>query len=679
MTVLVLLLLAATVPGSATGGGTAYAAAADPGTGTAPGGVTREADPGESFAVDKEVHTPAVPPRPDVVLLVDGTNSMDPTITQLRETLTVVTDRVRQEQPDSRFAVISYGDGEVDGDRTFEVHTALTHDLTAVQDGVNAIVADRGGFSPGPAEDWINALWQIGTGAGGATEFREGASPIIVLIGDASSNDPSMGHTLAATVTLLQNIGARTVAVDIDTPIGDGLNGDGTHPDWGDPGEWHPPGQADTLVAATDGALIEGIDAEQVSDAIVEGLTNLPSTVTHQILRCDPALTVTLTPDARQVTSGATAAFAETVTVAADAPQGATLTCVVQFLLNGSAPHGIPPELLDPDADPPPPPADDAAVDPDYRQTVTVTVNDLGAPVVTIDDRTAQAADEDGAVIEFTATAVDAVDGELPVECVPPSGSLFPVGSTEVVCTATDSAGNTGTGTATFTVLPVPPDPPPPPSADVSVSAAVEPVPGYTTLPVTVEFTLANAGPDRAEGVVLHTAWPRRPDASDRTVDAQSACTAADPCAIEPGERLTVTQSATYGLPLSGELRATANVATADPSAANNTTTARIDIVQPELTITPEVGTPGSVVIVRGENFPPDTLVELSWDPGITPARVPLRAGADGTFETQLPVLRKDRLGPRVLRAETAEFAPFEEDFLVVQRTLRPPDFVGRG
>lgn len=42
-------------------------------------------------------------------------------------------------------------------------------------------------------------------------------------------------------------------------------------------------------------------------------------------------------------------------------------------------------------------------------------------------------------------------------------------------------------------------------------------------------------------------------------------------------------------------------------------------------------------------------------------------------------MLRKDRLGPRVLRAETAEFAPFEEDFLVVQRTLRPPDFVGRG
>ncbi|WP_432742688.1 HYR domain-containing protein [Streptomyces sp. JH002] len=677
----VLILLAASISGSAAGGA-AYAAAVDPGPGTAPGGVTREADPGETIEADKEIRTPVVPPRPDVVLLVDGTGSMQPTIDRLRETLTVVTDRVRQEQPDSRFAVISFGDDndETDGSRTFEVHTPLTYDLTAVQDGVDDIEADRGGWSGGPAEDWINALWQIGTGAGGATEFRDGASPIVVLIGDASSHDPSMGHHLSDVITLLRNIGARTVAVDIDTPDGDGLNGDGTHPDWGtDPP--HPPGQADALVAATDGQLIEGIDANRVSEAIVQGLTNLSTTVTHQSLVCDPALTVVLTPEARTVTSGASAAFAETITVAGGAPQGATLTCVVQFLLNGRAPNGIPPELLDPDAPPPAAPEDDEETDPDYRQTITITVNDLGAPVVTIDDRTVRATEEDGVRIEYTATAEDAVDGALPVECEPPSGAVFPVGTTEVVCTATDSAGNTGTGTATFTVLPVlpdPPAPPPPPSADVAVTAAVDPVPGSTGLPVTTEFTLTNAGPDTAEGLVLATAWPRRPDPADRTVEIQSACTVAAPCTVAPGERMTVTQTATYGLPLSGELRATVSGTTADPAGADNATTARIDIVQPELTVTPEVGTPGSVAIVRGENFPPGTDVALSWEPGITAAQAPVRAAADGTFETQVLVLRKDQLGARVLRAETAEFEPFEEDFLVVQRTLRPPDFIGR-
>jgi hypothetical protein len=39
-------------------------------------------------------------------------------------------------------------------------------------------------------------------------------------------------------------------------------------------------------------------------------------------------------------------------------------------------------------------------------------------------------------------TANDNVDGPLPVVCVPPSGSKFPVGGNTVACTATDAAGN---------------------------------------------------------------------------------------------------------------------------------------------------------------------------------------------------------------------------------------------
>lgn len=39
-------------------------------------------------------------------------------------------------------------------------------------------------------------------------------------------------------------------------------------------------------------------------------------------------------------------------------------------------------------------------------------------------------------------TATDTVDASVPVDCVPPSGSEFPVGTTTVTCTATDDAGN---------------------------------------------------------------------------------------------------------------------------------------------------------------------------------------------------------------------------------------------
>jgi len=55
-------------------------------------------------------------------------------------------------------------------------------------------------------------------------------------------------------------------------------------------------------------------------------------------------------------------------------------------------------------------------------------------------------------VVEFIAKAVDDVDGILPVVCDPPSGSVFPVGRTEVVCRATDSSGNRGSSYIMVTV-----------------------------------------------------------------------------------------------------------------------------------------------------------------------------------------------------------------------------------
>ncbi len=60
-------------------------------------------------------------------------------------------------------------------------------------------------------------------------------------------------------------------------------------------------------------------------------------------------------------------------------------------------------------------------------------------------DQTVEATGPDGAIVTFTVpTATDNLDGSVPVTCVPASGSTFPVGTTTVDCTATDSAGNVG-------------------------------------------------------------------------------------------------------------------------------------------------------------------------------------------------------------------------------------------
>ena len=69
-------------------------------------------------------------------------------------------------------------------------------------------------------------------------------------------------------------------------------------------------------------------------------------------------------------------------------------------------------------------------------------------------DITKTATSSSGTTVSYQQpTATDAVDGDLPVECSPASGSTFPPGTTTVSCSATDRAGNKAEGTFEVTVL----------------------------------------------------------------------------------------------------------------------------------------------------------------------------------------------------------------------------------
>lgn len=669
---LVLLLLAAGLaPASGVSGVASAVPVPEPWV--TPATLEETLDPGGSTGVDKQVRTPAIPPRPDVVLLVDGTASMKTPIESVQRNLPKITGKILAEQPDSRFAVATFGDQEGDVDAGFKVLTELTDDLKKVEEGVGELGIDLGGKSRGPSEDWINGLWQIADGAGGKTVFRDGASPVVVLVSDASSHSPSNGHTIDDTIFALQDKGVRVIGVDVESTIGDGLNGNG---DAGNPNyvEDPPttPGQATRIIEATGGQLLESIEENQVADAIIDGFDNLPTSVGYRLDACDPHLTVALDPPTRQLTSGETAHFAETVDVSEDAPQGATLTCTVQFLLGTQVPGT---DTIGPAAVP----------DPDFQQQISIAVNDIDVPVVTVDDRTARAPDDDGARIEYTATATDPQDGALPVTCTPPSGSLFPVGTTTVTCSATDSAGNTGADTARFEVMEpvVPPDPPtppppPPPASDIAVRADVSPDRTYVGRPATARFTITNAGPDTATGVVLGTVWPRTGESKDRSLSGPSRCTAARPCTIAAGGRIEVTQTATYRAAVTGDVRATVRGTLPDGRAANNRDVDRLRVLKPSLTVTPQVAKPGQPVLARGKDFPPGETVRFTWNIGITADRSGVRVGRDGTFEVQVLVLRKDTLGPRVLRAEARDLPRLRKPVLVVQHNLQPPDFAGR-
>jgi RHS repeat-associated protein len=78
----------------------------------------------------------------------------------------------------------------------------------------------------------------------------------------------------------------------------------------------------------------------------------------------------------------------------------------------------------------------------------TVQVMDTTAPVLQLPDTiTVDAPDSLGAVVEYEASADDAVDGPRAVVCVPESGGRFSVGTTIVTCASGDSLGNASSGT----------------------------------------------------------------------------------------------------------------------------------------------------------------------------------------------------------------------------------------
>jgi len=88
------------------------------------------------------------------------------------------------------------------------------------------------------------------------------------------------------------------------------------------------------------------------------------------------------------------------------------------------------------------------------QNTFTVEVQDVTKPIVTVPaDPTVEATGPNGATVTYDAvTANDDVDGNLDVTCSKASGTVFPLGTTKLTCTATDAAGNTGDSFFTVTV-----------------------------------------------------------------------------------------------------------------------------------------------------------------------------------------------------------------------------------
>ena len=200
------------------------------------------------------------------------------------------------------------------------------------------------------------------------------------------------------------------------------------------------------------------------------------------------ALTATLTSSAGPVANkmiafrinGIDAGFAAT-----DATGMATVPVVVPALAEGSYPEAIDAAFA----------GDDTLSAALGAATLTVLRTNT-APVLTVPGAlTAEATSPLGAVVTFTATAIDAEDGQLTPVCVPASGSTFVLGTTGVTCTATDSDGA---------------------SASIPFSVTVrDTTPPVVTAPPPVTVPATEAGGARAAQSALLSAFLNRGSAID--------------------------------------------------------------------------------------------------------------------------------------------------------------------
>ncbi|MFE9751343.1 HYR domain-containing protein [Saccharothrix saharensis] len=119
-----------------------------------------------------------------------------------------------------------------------------------------------------------------------------------------------------------------------------------------------------------------------------------------------------------------------------------------------------------------------------------------------------------------------------------------------------------------------------------------------------------------------------------------------------------------------------------DDDAADNTAVTRVLVRQPVLAVDPGIGPTGFVPRATGRSFPPGATVRLGWTPGLSPTPGEVVVRPDGTFEAHVLVFHNDRIGVRQLEATPVvgpAFGPARSgDFLVVPRTLQPPDFASR-
>jgi plastocyanin len=313
-----------------------------------PASVAVTLKPGESTTVNKQVTAPEIPAIPDIYMLADTTGSMGVSVAAAQAGAAAILTDILAIDPDAQFGAGDYKDFPYDP-YCFRHQQAITADTALVSSAVSAWSASGG--SDGP-EGQFYALYKIATDP--AIGWRSGTNRIVVWFGDAPGHDPIPAEaspdltediTEASLVAALKAARITVVAVSVTSGYPLGLDDDPLM--WG--GDYESfytdyvaagtAGQATRIAAATGGLALADVEPGDLVDAILAGLTDLPTDITATVV-ADPGLTVTFEPASRTgVAPGTVVDFVETISVASDAETVTVLNATVTFWA-GTAPIG---------------------------------------------------------------------------------------------------------------------------------------------------------------------------------------------------------------------------------------------------------------------------------------------------------------------------------------------------
>ena len=293
-----------------------------------PADVTESVAPGDSFDVEKTVHTPELPPVLDVCLIVDNSGSYANDLPNIKALAPGIWDSiVLGGVSNLQMGLATFVDFPFQpwgfapsGDYAYQLDQQLTPTRATWLAAVNGMVTRSGFDTP---ESQYEAFFQVATGAGNDVppggpsagdiapgqqcNFRSNATKVAILTTDASFHNagdpgpfPYPGASAGATTAAL--VAGGIVVIGLKAP------GAGA--------------ELDALAAATGGTTVPtSSNSSDIAKAILDALKEIQIEVSMATNCADP-ITATFAPASVTVKSGTDAVFTETISVADDAAPG---------------------------------------------------------------------------------------------------------------------------------------------------------------------------------------------------------------------------------------------------------------------------------------------------------------------------------------------------------------------